>query len=346
MANEYRTVVLAALCFVSLAVAGAAISSTVIAENGGIETLADLQDEETGITLENLSAPEEVQLGTNYTVSADVVNRNDSQRVQRVSYQIAGSVIATQLVEIPANNTTTVEFEVAGNETEGLPLGTFTHGVYAGDANATANLTLVADAQAPEEETPTPDDEATPTPEEETTTTPEEEETTTPEEGETTTPEGETTTPEEETTTPEETSTPEETPTPEAETASVTFESQSSNGSEVMVDSVAVPEGGFVVVHDVGVTEGEAIESILGTSEYLDRGTQENVTVELDEPLNESQRLVAVVYRDSNENQEYDFVTSNRTADGPYRQADGRAAVNDFANVTVENDGEQEDDEA
>jgi cytoskeletal protein RodZ len=339
MSDEYRTVVLAALCFVSLAVAGAAISSTVLAENGGIETLADLQDEETGIAVENLSAPEEVQLGTNYTVSADVVNRNNSQRVQRVSYQITGSVIATQLVEIPANNTTTVEFEVAGNETEGLPLGTFTHGVYAGDANATANLTLVADAQAPEEETPTPDDEATPTPEEETTTTSEEEETTTPEEGETTTPE-------EETTTPEETSTPEETPTPEAETASVTFESQSSNGSEVMVDSVAVPEGGFVVVHDVGVTGSEAIESILGTSEYLDRGTQGNVTVELDEPLNESQRLVAVVYRDSNENQEYDFVNSNRTADGPYRQADGRAAVNDFANVTVENDGEQEDDEA
>jgi len=124
MADEYRTVVLAALCFVSLAVAGAAISSTVLAENGGIETLADLQDEETGIAVENLSAPEEVQLGTNYTVSADVVNRNDSQRVQRVSYQIAGSVIATQLVEIPANNTTTVEFEVAGNETEGTGNGT------------------------------------------------------------------------------------------------------------------------------------------------------------------------------------------------------------------------------
>lgn len=174
-----------------------------------------------------------------------------------------------------------------------------------------------------------------------------EEEETTPEE---TTPEAEETTPEEGETTPEETTpvettpedtTPEETTPEEARPASVTFEDQTSDGTEVTVNSVAVPEGGFVVIHDLGVVEGEVIESIVGTSEYLEAGTHENVTIELDESLNESQRLVAVVYRDSNENQEYDFVTSNRTADGPYTGPDSEIAINDFANVTVEN-GEEE----
>jgi hypothetical protein len=75
--------------------------------------------------------------------------------------------------------------------------------------------------------------------------------------------------------------------------------------------------------------------------EFLEAGTNENVVVALDEPLNESQRLVAVAYRDSNENQEFGFVTSNRTEDEPYRQPDGRVAVNAIANVTVENGGER-----
>jgi len=56
--------------------------------------------------------------------------------------------------------------------------------------------------------------------------------------------------------------------------------------------------------------------------------------------LNESQRLVAVLYRDSDADREYDFVSSNRVRDGPYRMADSEEAVNEIAVVTVAEDEE------
>jgi hypothetical protein len=121
----------------------------------------------------------------------------------------------------------------------------------------------------------------------------------------------------------------------ETRTASLTFERQGSNGSVVTAQSVTLPEGGFVVVHNTGVIEGEVVESIVGVSDHLSAGRHENVTVELDRPLNQSQRLVAVTYRDSNDNREFDFVSSNRTADGPYTKVDSREAVNGIAVVEI-----------
>jgi len=102
------------------------------------------------------------------------------------------------------------------------------------------------------------------------------------------------------------------------------------------VESVTVPRGGFVVIHDESIIEGTVIDSMVGESAFLDAGTHQNVTIQLDESLNESQRLVAVVYRDSNDNQVYGFVTSNRTADGPYTRPDSRQAVSEIAVIDVE----------
>lgn len=292
--GNYRRTAIALLCVGVLVAAGAAV---ITAESP--DSVADVQEteeNETAVSVQNLSAPEEVQLGESYTVSAEIENRGEQGLVRQVSYRIGGNAIQSQLVEIAANGTTAVTFNVSGENTSGLPTGTFTHGVYTEDANATANVTLVAaEAETPEET------------------------------NETTT--EETTTEETETTTEE---------TPEAETANVTFEDQISNGTAVTVQSVTVPEGGFVAIHDMGIVDGEVEESLRGQSDFLVTGTHENVTIELDEPLNESQRLVAVVYRDSNGNETFDYLDSNRTEDGPYTEPDSPEAINEIAEIELQ----------
>ncbi|WP_205427388.1 hypothetical protein [Halorussus sp. MSC15.2] len=148
-----------------------------------------------------------------------------------------------------------------------------------------------------------------------------------------------------------------------AQTANVTFTNQSSNGSVVVVERVVVPEGGFIAIHEAEsagqATEtgtetetptetaieteiqtptaaaGEAAQrytagAVIGNSTYLEPGVHENVTIRLDQPLEEGQILIAMAHRDTNNNQQYDFPE----ADEPYTQAG--QPVTDWANVTVE----------
>jgi PGF-CTERM protein len=124
-----------------------------------------------------------------------------------------------------------------------------------------------------------------------------------------------------------------------APSANVSISNQSGNGQTVMVDSVTMSEGGFVTIHDSTlVSDGDAIGSVRGTSEYLENGTTENVTVSLDAPLNESGTVIAMPHLDTNGNEVYDFVTSEGAEDSPYTTAAGEI-VTDSANYTVE-DGE------
>ncbi|WP_425607531.1 DUF7282 domain-containing protein [Natrinema zhouii] len=136
----------------------------------------------------------------------------------------------------------------------------------------------------------------------------------------------------------------------ENETATVTFENQTSNGTAVAVNNTTLPEGGFAVVHaaapaDENATDGEnATENetvtnmseeyepgeVLGNSTYLDSGEHENVTVELNESLEESQVLIAMAHQDTNDNQTYEFPE----ADDPYI-TDGEPVIDD-ALITLE----------
>ena len=100
--------------------------------------------------------------------------------------------------------------------------------------------------------------------------------------------------------------------------ASVGIDAQRSDGTTVVVDSVDLSEGGFVTVHDSSLAAGEVIGSIRGTSEYLAPGTHEDVVVELDTPLNETNGVFAMAHQDTNDNEMYDFVSSGGNADGPY----------------------------
>lgn len=135
------------------------------------------------------------------------------------------------------------------------------------------------------------------------------------------------------------------------ETANVTFQNQSTNGTVVVVERVFLPEGGFVVIHEAqnatadNETETPAMDEnetqqyvageVLGNSTHLASGVHENVTIVLNQSINESQVLIAMTHRDTNENRMYDFPE----ADGPYTE-DGEA-VTDWAFVTVEEGANQ-----
>jgi len=100
--------------------------------------------------------------------------------------------------------------------------------------------------------------------------------------------------------------------------AGVAFAGQSSDGTTVTVERVDLSEGGFVTVHDASLAAGETFDSVRGTSEYLAAGVHEDVTVELDEPLRETNQLLAMPHVDSDGDEMYDFVESEGGEDGPF----------------------------
>lgn len=134
--------------------------------------------------------------------------------------------------------------------------------------------------------------------------------------------------------------------------ANITFENQTTNGSAVVVSTVNLSQGGFVVIHQLGnvtaepggnLSNSSAAQAaaqnvtspaqpvpgdIIGVSEYLPPGTHENVTVRLftdvpgqnftQDALQNDQTLIAMLYRDFNGNESFDVITSNATEDGPF----------------------------
>jgi hypothetical protein len=127
------------------------------------------------------------------------------------------------------------------------------------------------------------------------------------------------------------------------DTASATFEDQSTDGSSVTVASAALPDGGFVAMHDSSLLDGNVAGSVIGVSEKYDAGTAMNVEVPLysgvpggdfdQSSLQEDQTLIAMPHKDTDGNGSYDFITSGGEQDGPYVQ-DGSAVVDD-AEITV-----------
>ena len=97
-------------------------------------------------------------------------------------------------------------------------------------------------------------------------------------------------------------------------TVSITFQNQTSNGTTVFVDQAVLPEGGFVVVYRAQNVTGnftqtatqEMLGQRIGNSTFLEPGVQENVTIRLDQPINESQVLIASLHRDTNNNRQFD----------------------------------------
>jgi surface glycoprotein (TIGR04207 family)/PGF-CTERM protein len=103
--------------------------------------------------------------------------------------------------------------------------------------------------------------------------------------------------------------------------------------SSVTVDEVYLPTGGFVTIHD-GTLSDDPIGSVRGTSDYLGEGNHSDVEVSLDDPYTEDGEAIAMPHQDTDENEEYDFVSSGGEDDAPYTVDD--TAVTATASVTFE----------
>ncbi|QLG63870.1 DUF7282 domain-containing protein [Halorarum salinum] len=128
--------------------------------------------------------------------------------------------------------------------------------------------------------------------------------------------------------------------------ALVDFDAQESDGTQVVVESTFVPEGGYVTIHDESLLQGDALGSVVGVSEYLEPGYHQNVTIQLfdvegaqfeETSLNGSQQLIAMPHRETNNDTTYGFVSSDGAQDGPYT-VDGEA-VTEASEVTVTSEG-------
>jgi hypothetical protein len=118
-----------------------------------------------------------------------------------------------------------------------------------------------------------------------------------------------------------------ETHVPDCLETSVTFEQQTADET-LVVDSVTLSEGGFVVIHD-------AHGDVIGHSAYLEAGTHEDVQVSLDTTPEAGTELTAMAHKDTNDNEQYDFGDGSG-ADGPYTE--NGEPVTDCALVTAPSD--------
>lgn len=115
---------------------------------------------------------------------------------------------------------------------------------------------------------------------------------------------------------------------------SVTFNDQQSSGQSVLIQSVTVPQPGFVVIYDSTRSANET-NQIIGSFHLLGTGTFQNIPVPLDIPINQSKSLTAVVHADTNGNGQFDYVSSNGTQDTPVT-LQGERRVVDIAQVTIQ----------
>jgi hypothetical protein len=118
--------------------------------------------------------------------------------------------------------------------------------------------------------------------------------------------------------------------------ASITLENQTTTGTTVRVRSVTLPADGFVTIHNSSYQppKNESVDSIVGVSSYLDAGRHENVTVVLRNVLDANQTLTAVVHRDGNRNENFDYATANGFIDTAF--GINGTPVSDSGVVTVQ----------
>ncbi|WP_440770217.1 DUF7282 domain-containing protein [Natronorubrum sp. DTA28] len=124
--------------------------------------------------------------------------------------------------------------------------------------------------------------------------------------------------------------------------ASIAFTDQDSDGESVTVDSVELSEGGFVAIYT-----GDAADpnGVIGVSSYLESGEHADVEIDLEEPIEGEQPLVAVAHHDTTDDESFQYAASDGEEDEPYA-TEGGAPVLDTAIVTVDDPDEPADPEA
>jgi PGF-CTERM protein len=125
------------------------------------------------------------------------------------------------------------------------------------------------------------------------------------------------------------------------EDAQIVFANQTADGggTEITVKSATLPDGGIIVIYDTSMMDGDGSieESVVGVSEELDAQRSQDIEVTLANKLEENQTLVAVAYRDTDDNGDFNFDDAGEAIDEAYTD-DEDEAVGDDAYVRVPGD--------
>jgi PGF-CTERM protein len=111
-------------------------------------------------------------------------------------------------------------------------------------------------------------------------------------------------------------------------------DTQPSDGTTVVVEHVDLSEDGYVTVHDASLNAGAVTGSVRGSSEYLEAGYYDDITITLDDPLRQSTTVIPMAHRETDGDESYDFVTSEGADDGPVTTGEGELVI-DSATATV-----------
>lgn len=118
----------------------------------------------------------------------------------------------------------------------------------------------------------------------------------------------------------------------------ITFNNQQSTGETVFIKSATLSQKGFVVIYDP-TRPGNTSNKIIGVSYLLGAGTTNNIRIQLDQPINQTTSLTAVIHIDSNNNGQFDYVSSNGQQDPAPPKGNGRTV--DIAQITVQSTDSQ-----
>jgi hypothetical protein len=132
-------------------------------------------------------------------------------------------------------------------------------------------------------------------------------------------------------------------PSPPRRIASVAFRNQTLQNDTLTVAQARLPRGGFLIAHNASYQRtGDALTSAVAISRYLPPGNYSNVTLSVKQgALAESQTVTIRPSLDTNNNQQYDFVTSDGFQDVAYETVNHSAVITDPAQVRVPGSGRQ-----
>jgi PGF-CTERM protein len=116
----------------------------------------------------------------------------------------------------------------------------------------------------------------------------------------------------------------------------ITFNDQNSSDGTVgtvLVQSATLPQDGFIAIYD-STRSGNRTEKVIGASYLLNAGTSDNIRIQLNQPLNQTTSLTAVYHVDSNNNSQFDYVSSNGQQDPAPPEGNQRTV--DIAQVSIQ----------
>ena len=124
---------------------------------------------------------------------------------------------------------------------------------------------------------------------------------------------------------------------PKPERASAVFQDQKLGNNTLTVSEAYLPDGGFLTVHNQSYQRtGDPLTSTVGLSEYLPPGNHSNITVKvLPESLNRSQTVTLRLTMDTNNNRQYDYVTSGGFNDTGYSTENRSKVATETAQIQV-----------